>query len=43
VLYTAQHELADFGGTIDRISLRLSQNSAIAGRGFIRETNIPVL
>jgi hypothetical protein len=43
ILYTTQHELADFGVTIDRISLRLSQNSAIAGRGFIRETNIPVL
>ncbi len=43
VLYTTQNELADFGVTIDRLSLRLSQNSAIAGRGFFRETNIPVL
>ncbi len=43
VLYPAEQELADFGAPQAALSLRVTQISAVAGRGFERSVSLPVL
>jgi len=42
VIYSSDNEIADFGGTLDTISVRVAQMSATVGRGFAAEATIAV-